>query len=340
MMFAIDMYVTTMIRYVNHSDFHTKIYMLFISPNFFRRNCPPRLWHQDLTDKVARALRYWTGSRIRSMRITPDVVAGAPQALNCVGARELSLRSLAIPAVENLATTRDGFDTIDLSTNAIEALSPGCFPPSPRLSSLYLGSNRIRAIYNGFADSLPSLRTLVLTDNRIETIEHLNIPELKRFRHLEVITLTGNPVASVSGLRINLVYNIPSLRFLNLKRVTLRERRAAADKYGTECLSESNMRDDNKRGSKRRRPRKQETANTFDVGSVRQDTDLGVDSRANLLPQNELNDKQGRKKQIITKENVEKLKAAILAASSIEEVKLLQNALQSGDMSVISKLLT
>lgn len=275
------------------------------------------------------------------MRLTPELIASAPQSLNCVGARELTLRGLALPAVENLATAHDAFDTIDLSANAIETLDPACFPRFPRLSALYLGANRIRAIYAGFADALPNLRTLVLTDNRIQSLEQLNIDELKQFTRLEVLCLSGNPVAKSAGLRLLLIQSIPSLRFLNFRRVTRQEKLLAVDKHGlADASTEQNISVKGKRQQKKHPNSPHDAPKTFTVGSVRDD---GSGSTTQENPHTNVADRDAQKNQnlnaqLLTKENIDKIKAAILAATSIEQVHALQTALQSGDFSTVPDL--
>ena len=78
------------------------------------------------------------------VKITPEAVLSAPQGLNAVNDRELSLRGLKAPAVEALAVARDGFDCVDLSDNEIAKL--GGFPPMARLSTLLVANNSIARI--------------------------------------------------------------------------------------------------------------------------------------------------------------------------------------------------
>jgi U2 small nuclear ribonucleoprotein A' len=265
------------------------------------------------------------------MRLTPDVVAEAPQRLNCVGARELILRDLAIPAVENLATARDGFDLIDLSANAIAALGPECFPPFPRLTTLYVGSNRIRSIHRGLADSLRNLETLVLTGNLIESIDDLNVAELARFERLHTLSYLDNPVAADESLRLLLVHRIPTLRFINFARVTREERQAAVDAHGPAPVSESRK---DKAKSKRKKGKKHLTANTFTVGSLGEDVEgEGAPKRARR------GGEKAKDTPRLSKELIDAVKVAIADAKSIDEVVELQRALQSGDLAAIRRLL-
>lgn len=268
------------------------------------------------------------------MRLTPDVVAEAPQRLNCLGSRELILRDLAIPAVENLATARDGFDIIDLSANAIASLGAECFPPFPRLTTLYVGSNRIRRIHRGLADSLPNLEILVLTGNVISSVDDLNLTELARFKKLYTLSYLDNPVASDSTVRSLLIHQIPTLRFINFARVTRAERQAAIATHGPAPVS------DNKKAKsrgKRKKAKKPDGVKTFTVGSLGDDA-AELNGHA---PKKSRTDPVSGDSNVprLSKELVESIKAAIERAESIDEVVSLQQALQSGNVSAISSLI-
>ncbi|CDF39594.1 Probable U2 small nuclear ribonucleoprotein A' [Chondrus crispus] len=117
------------------------------------------------------------------MRLTSELVQQSTAVLICVGDQTLVLQNLSIPAIENLESARDGFDTLDLSNNVITTVED-TFPPFPRVTTMHLGGNRIARITGRLAQSLPNLRTLVLTGNRIATVADLNLVELRRLRRL------------------------------------------------------------------------------------------------------------------------------------------------------------
>merc|ERR1712205_240706 len=91
-------------------------------------------------------------------RITPDLVACSPQFTNPILDREIKLRALKIPAIENLGATQDQFDTIDLSDNEIRKLEN--FPLLKRLKTLLVSNNLIFRIGEDLKDSLPNVHTL------------------------------------------------------------------------------------------------------------------------------------------------------------------------------------
>jgi U2 small nuclear ribonucleoprotein A' len=76
------------------------------------------------------------------VRLTVDTVNDANQFVNPVQQRELSLRNLQIPVIENLGVTKDQFDVIDFTDNNIRKIDN--FPFMKRLESLLLHNNRIQ----------------------------------------------------------------------------------------------------------------------------------------------------------------------------------------------------
>jgi len=128
------------------------------------------------------------------MRLSANILQSAEQRTNPIGEREILLRSMAIPAIEHLAVTRDQFDTIDLSNNHITNLDN--FPKLERLSTLYLGGNDINNVdAKNIKRNVPNIKTLIMTGNGIKgwnVINDLGVGCKK----LEFLSLVGNPVTS------------------------------------------------------------------------------------------------------------------------------------------------
>jgi U2 small nuclear ribonucleoprotein A' len=260
------------------------------------------------------------------MRLTPEVVLRAPQRLNCCGQRELVLRGLAAPFVESLGVMRDGFDLLDLSQNALASIGAG-FPPSPRLTALYAGSNAIRRVETGLADSLPNLQTLVLTANAIETVADLNLDELGQLRKLETIAINENPVASTHGIRSLLLHRIPSLRYIDFVRVTRAEKQLAVSEYGPANTGEQSPR---RKAGKARKKMISPTLSSVDAAATVQNPKGSDDNHVAFGKVDH---------QRLSAEQVHKIKAAITAATSLDQVTALQRVLRSGDLSAIADIL-
>uniref|UniRef100_A0A7S1ZH85 U2A'/phosphoprotein 32 family A C-terminal domain-containing protein n=1 Tax=Trieres chinensis TaxID=1514140 RepID=A0A7S1ZH85_TRICV len=156
------------------------------------------------------------------MRLSADVISSSEQRSNPLGEREIVLRGLAIPSIEHLGATRDQFDAIDLSDNSIVRLEN--FPRLNRLESLYCSSNDVEgADGRNLGANLPQLRNLYLDRNRITSLGVLK--ELgENCKHLECLSLRGNPITSRQHYRLYAISSIPTLKILDYARVTKAER--------------------------------------------------------------------------------------------------------------------
>jgi len=126
------------------------------------------------------------------MRISAERLGLAEQRANPLGERELVLRGLAIPAIENLAATRDAFDTIDFTDNRISRLEN--FPRLQRISHLMLSGNVIESLdVQNLTKNLPNLKYLELSHNHVASLREVtNLG--KACPRLESLSLVGNPV--------------------------------------------------------------------------------------------------------------------------------------------------
>lgn len=154
------------------------------------------------------------------MKLTGELLAQSVSALNPLKQRELDLRGLKIAAIENLGVTRDQNEAMDFTDNEIKYL--GNFPRLLRLQHLTLSNNAVSRIDPLIAKSLPFLHTLTLTNNAITDMRQL-VP-LRRLRRLEYLSLLGNPVTHDKHYRAFVVWRVPSVRVLDFKRVTDKER--------------------------------------------------------------------------------------------------------------------
>ncbi|TFK76792.1 L domain-like protein [Pluteus cervinus] len=237
------------------------------------------------------------------MKLTPELLAQAASALNPVKERQLDLRGYKIPAIENLGITRDQHDAIDLTDNAIVTL--GNLPLLKRLGTLLLANNRISGISPSIHVSVPNLSTLVLTNNNFTELGDLE--PLKELKKLEYLSLLGNPVREKKWYREWLAWRIPGLRVLDFQRIRDKERKAAKTLF----LTADNL------------PTALVTTISTTVSSQATKTAITTDE-PKLAP---LAGKAGR---LMSKEDAERVKAAIAKATSMEEIKRLERSLREG----------
>lgn len=130
------------------------------------------------------------------MRISAERLGLAEQRTNPLGGREIVLRGLAIPSIENLAATRDAFDTIDFTDNRIARL--GNFPRLQRLTHLMLSGNVVESLdAQNLSKNVPNLLYLELSHNHVASLREVaNLG--KAFPKLETLSLVGNPVTRKS----------------------------------------------------------------------------------------------------------------------------------------------
>ncbi|KGG51164.1 small nuclear ribonucleoprotein A [Mitosporidium daphniae] len=151
-----------------------------------------------------------------------------------------------IVAIENLSSTRDLHDTIDLSDNEIRELDN--VPPLFRLKHLYLSNNKISKIDPALAQRVPFLHTLILSGNNISELTDLvPLAGWSDLRHkntyykpqLEGLSLIDNPVCKKPNYRHFLISLIPSLRVLDYCKVTDKERKYVQELLQSGVLSAS-----------------------------------------------------------------------------------------------------
>lgn len=88
------------------------------------------------------------------MRLTSDIITQARAFYNPLKQRELDIRGLKIPVMENLGAAENQFDVIDLSDNSIACIEN--IPKFPRLHTLLLNNNLVSQVTK---DWDPTFRT-------------------------------------------------------------------------------------------------------------------------------------------------------------------------------------
>jgi len=227
------------------------------------------------------------------MRITLELLQQASQTLNPANQRQILLRGLKIPNVENLGGTNDAYECIDLSDNDLIKLSN--FPPMKRLKTLLLMNNRISRIAEDAFHPMPNLISVTLTGNKLEKL--VDLEPLTQLKTLERLSLLENPVVKVKHYRPYMIQKCTkNLRILDFNRIKDKERKAAgllfAHERGKKLLEEIAP------------PR-----------VVKDMSDKPAEGAAKLGPSPEV---------------IERIKRAIAEAETIEEVTRLERALKSG----------
>jgi U2 small nuclear ribonucleoprotein A' len=156
------------------------------------------------------------------MRITADLLSQVERRMNPLDQRELVLRELGVPAIENMGAALDECDAWDLSHNRLARLEN--FPRLVRLSALYCAGNVIETIDDkNMSKNVPNITMLTLSHNNISTLAQVaNIG--KACPKLEYLSLSGNPVTGRQHYRLYTIHQIPTLKVLDFEKVKAVER--------------------------------------------------------------------------------------------------------------------
>lgn len=224
------------------------------------------------------------------MRLTLDLLQQAGQTISPSKHRQLTLRGFKIPAIENLGTTQDEYEAIDLGDNDI--IKVANIPPLQRLKVLILVNNRITRIAEDAFTSLPNLQSLVLTNNKLEKM--VDIEPLFKIKSLQRLSLLENPLTKIKHYRPFLIHKCSeNLRILDFNRIKDKDRKAATALFAGE------------RGEKLLQ----------EVGPARGAHVTDTAAATANAPSSDV---------------IEKIKRAIAEATTIEEVTRLEKALKSG----------
>ncbi|KAF8213462.1 leucine-rich repeat-domain-containing protein, partial [Mycena galopus ATCC 62051] len=237
------------------------------------------------------------------MKLTPELLAQASSTLNPIKERQLDLRGYKIPAIENLGVTRDQHDAIDLTDNSIVTL--GNLPLLKRLNTLLLANNKVSHISPSIHISVPNLTTLVLTNNNFTELGDLE--PLKELRFLKYVSLLGNPVREKKWYREWLAWRLPGLRVLDFQRIRDKERQDAKALF----VTAENL------------PTALATTISTTVSTQSTKALVTTDEPKAVL-------QMGKAGRLMSKEDAEKVKAAIAKATSMEEVRRLERSLREG----------
>ncbi|XP_021966335.1 U2 small nuclear ribonucleoprotein A' [Folsomia candida] len=249
------------------------------------------------------------------VKLTPDLINNCIQRINPIRDRELNLRGLKIPMIENLGATLNQFDTIDFSDNDIRKLDN--FPLLPRLKNIILNNNRVVRISPTLHEVIPSLESLVLTNNMLQDLGEID--NLSKLQHLTHLTLLFSPVSTKEFFRQYVIFRLPQLKVLDFKKITMKERDEAKAFFKS------------KRGKE---IRKEIATNRSTDEEFVEDDDEEATSVSNGIALKSSH-KAVRRGQLLaenTSEVNEKIKEAIRNATSLEEIERLNQVLKSGQI--------
>lgn len=157
------------------------------------------------------------------VKITADLIQKSPQYLNPVKEYYLNLKGNKILEIENLVSTRDIYNSIDLSNNSITRLP--ILPKLNNLNTLILIGNKINTIDELFYENTPFLKNLILTNNQITNTYQLET--LSKCKTLKRLSLVDNLIAKMKHYRLFVIYSMPNLKILDFTKVKLDERKKA-----------------------------------------------------------------------------------------------------------------
>lgn len=160
------------------------------------------------------------------MRLTSEILLRADSYLNTLKEREINLRGLKIPAIENIGILQDQFDIIELSDNEIKKLDN--FPRMKRLNTILISNNYISRV-GKIGENLSGLTVLILTNNKITNLSEIdNISSIKNLEHL---SLLDNPIAQKINYRLYVIYRNSNLKTLDYTKVQQKEKDAAKEYF-------------------------------------------------------------------------------------------------------------
>lgn len=241
------------------------------------------------------------------VKLSVELIEQAAQYTNPIRDRELDLRGYKIPAIENLGATLDQFDTIEFSDNEIRKVDG--FPLLRRLKCLIFNNNRITRIGEHLEQNLPNLDTLILTGNNIQELGDLDA--LASVSTLRTLSLLRNPVCTKKQYRLYVIHKLPQLLLLDFQKIKLKEREASAAMFK------------GKKGQQLAREIGKRTK-TFVPGAP-----VGDKAAVTAVA---MTPAAAASAAAAARQNIEAIKAAIAAATTLEEVERLNRLLQSGQI--------
>ncbi|KAI0241391.1 Dynein regulatory complex subunit 3 [Lamellibrachia satsuma] len=131
----------------------------------------------------------------------------------------------------NIVEKIEGLETLtclvwlDLSFNNIEVIEG--LHTLTNLEDLTLYNNRIQKIEN--MDALTKLHIFSIGNNSIKELD--NVSYLRRFKQLQTLNLTGNPISEQADCKLYVIAHLPYLEYLDYRLIDETSKQAAFTKY-------------------------------------------------------------------------------------------------------------
>lgn len=123
----------------------------------------------------------------------------------------------------------DIYECLDLTNNDLIVVPQ--FSNSHRLKTLLLGRNQVSLLEENFASQLFQLETISLIDNFIRLPRQID--NLRSCRSLRNLFLVGNPITELPHYRLWCISRIPGLKILDFQKIKDKERKEAAEVFGS-----------------------------------------------------------------------------------------------------------
>ncbi|KAH8930109.1 L domain-like protein [Atractiella rhizophila] len=231
------------------------------------------------------------------VKLTPELLQ-KPSYLSPLKDRELDLRGMKIPSIENLGILRNSVDSLDLTDNSIRSLTN--FPVMSRLTQIIINNNPLNHINPHLGFNLVNLKHLSMMG--CEFREFSQLLPLFALPSLQSLTLYGNPVKNAKYYREFLIFGCKKLRILDFQKVKDKERNTATDLFQVPSNPPA--------------PTALYTSLTSSTTFTQPTAPTGT--------------QKVDKGRLLTKEEKERVKRAVEAAGSAEEVQRLQRMLDQG----------
>jgi len=177
-------------------------------------------------------------------------------------------------------------------------------PLLPRLRNVLLANNRLQKFDRNLSPFLPNLQCLILNNNQLASWSDME--GVFEFKRLRVLSLVENPICKERHYREYIVYRLPLLKYLDFRKVKESEREKAKKVFS---------------GDK---------GNALLKSMQGQASAAGVDKHGRDEEDVLEEKRKKQKKDALTPEEIEKIKDAILKATSLDEVSRLERLLRSG----------